>query len=344
MNMAAPIRQDTPVVQRPVPRLRLSAAAGAADLALAVRGAMGLLVAAGLVRLALPGERADLLHTIGDVDPEHGPVVARRIHTVDRIALRGGRELAPTRRWIHQQRRRAAESSLWLVHGRTAARLVVGAGLTAGGRVHCLPMLAPLRSPNPAWAGRRALQNRLEVRRHLAIPPGVRVVTGASPHEHGSGDWAAVVERMGRPDVRVLRLPIGDHGVTPPAELSLEELLDATDCFVAAEYGLTAVNPAVLALARGIPVVAVSTDSAAELVTAGRDGVVVAPRVGAVVDAVVAHLDGGGRRTTWHGRPEEFSSDDPFSDEHSPEALARNLLHAYGRALAAPGPSRRVQL
>jgi glycosyltransferase involved in cell wall biosynthesis len=304
---------------------------------------VGLLAAAGLVRLAGPGEPHDLLHTIGDVDPLHGPVAARRLHTVDRIALRGRRELAPTRRWIHQQRRRAAECSVWLVHGRTAGRLVVGAGLAPGERVQCLPMLAPASSPSPAWAGRRAYQNRLELRRHLAVPPGVRVVAGASSVAHGADDWAAAVERLGRADVRVLRLPIGEHGGSPLAGFSLEELLDATDCFVAAGDELTAVSPAVAALARGIPLVAVSTDSAAELVTAGRDGVVVAPRVRAVVDAVVAHLDGGRPRTARHVRAQQSWSGDPSGDALAPEVLARHLLHAYGRALAAPGLSRRVQ-
>jgi glycosyltransferase involved in cell wall biosynthesis len=330
---AAAARPATTVVQRPVPAVRVLAAASAEELAAAVREAVGLLLEAGLLRIAGPGERADLLHTIGDVDLPHGPAALRRLHTVDRVALRRGGDLAPTRRWVHQQHRRAADCSFWLVHGSTAGRLVVGAGLAAGERVHCLPVLAPVRAPNPAWASRRAVEGRLLVRRRLGIAPGVRLVAGPGHALQGPGDWAAALDRLRRPDLRVLRLSIRGRGGALPFGLSFHELLDASDCFVAPGGALTAISPAVSALAAGVPVVAVSTDSAAELVTPGRDGVVVAPRIGAVVAAVVAHLDNAPRRVPRGIAPEQPSA----------ERLARSLLHVYGRALAAPGRVRRAQ-
>ncbi|NMH96650.1 glycosyltransferase [Pseudonocardia acidicola] len=316
-----------------VPSLRLQAAPGAGPLAAALREAVELLLGAGRLRLARPGERADLLHTVGEVDGDAG-LAAYRVHTVDRIPLRG-HELVATRRWARRERRRAARCAVWLTHGRTAGRIVVEAALAPGERVRCLPVLSPWHAPG---AGSRdgGAAERGAVRRELGIRPGVRLVVGVVPARRTAmlGDWAAAVERLGRSDVHVLRLS-GEAGRAPahPAgRLPLPALLEAADLFVAAGQDLSAVSPGVSALAMGLPVVAVTTDSAAELVTSGLNGNVVAPRDDAIADAVAAHLD--------EARPPRRVV--PTADDRpAAHALARGLLEIYRQALSGPGTSRR---
>jgi glycosyltransferase involved in cell wall biosynthesis len=137
-----------------------------------------------------------------------------------------------------------------------------------------------------------------------------------------------MLRRRGPSHLRVLRLP---HGPGAGPGLSLASLLDAADLFVAAGQELTAVNPAVVALARGVPIITTITDSAADLVVPGRDGHLVDARPDAVAEAVLAHLDGGGLalrrrpRTAWGP---------PVQD------LARGLLHAYADARSWPASWR----
>ena len=107
-------------------------------------------------------------------------------------------------------------------------------------------------------------------------------------------------------------------------------LLEAADLFVSGGRELTAASAAVTALELGIPVVTVTTDSAAELVTPGWNGRVVAPRVDAIVGAVVSALDvpwPPGRATAAVG---------PVQHMHD---LAEDLLSIYTAALAAPAPT-----
>jgi glycosyltransferase involved in cell wall biosynthesis len=327
----APVGPDT------VPSLLLRSAADAGPLATALREAVQLLVGAGRLRLARPGERADLLHTVGGVgDMGDAGVADHRVHTVDRIPLRGGRELMATRRWARRERRRAARCTVWLTHGRTAGRMVVEAALAPGERVRCLPVLSPWRLDIAVRGDDRASGDRSAVRRELGVRPGVRLVLGVAPRRPTAVDgWAAAIDRLGRTDVQVLRLA-GDPGGRTPASvvgsLPLPALLAAADLFVATGQELAALSPGVSALAVGLPVVAVTTDSAAELVTSGRDGHVVAPRVDAVVDAVQAHLDGAPAP----GRTVPAAVTRPAAHD-----LARRLLDVYGQALSWPGLGRR---
>ena len=116
--------------------------------------------------------------------------------------------------------------------------------------------------------------------------------------------------------------------------MPLPVLLAAADLVVATGGELTATSAAVPALAGGVPVVTVTTDAAAELVEAGRTGLVVAPRLGAVVDAIVACLDG--TPTARRRAPDSVAR--PL-----PQELARCLLAAYGEALSWSLPRRRAR-
>ena len=126
------------------PSVRLCAAPDAAPVAAAIRDRLDLLVAAGRIRWADRAGRADLLHTVGNgADGADG--AAHQVHTVHRIPLRGGPKPTAVRRWVLRERHRHARGTVWLTHGRTAARMVVEAGLAPGERVHCLPVLPPWR-------------------------------------------------------------------------------------------------------------------------------------------------------------------------------------------------------
>ncbi|WP_246243727.1 glycosyltransferase [Amycolatopsis pithecellobii] len=294
------------------PRVRLDCAATAGGLGRVLQAATGMLADAGLIRLAGPDEPAEVVHTVGEVAPWRGPGTAHRVHTVDRVVLRR-RGLAVTAGWAHRQRRFAGGAGTWLVHGRMAAQVLVGAGVVDGDRVHGLPLVAP---PGPP-AGKL---DRSSVRDRLGIAPGVVLVVGA---DHGPGQsvpgWAETIGRLHRTDVVVMR-----H--EPGGSLAFDELLLAADLFVAAGLALTACNPGAAAVAAGVPVIAATTDSAAELVRFGRTGFVVPPHPAAIAAGVRASLDGVLPRGA------------PRPPRQRIEALlhpvARGLLSGYHRALA----------
>lgn len=302
------------------PRVRIDVGSTSDSLAAVLNTAAGLLTRSGRIRLVDSGADAELVHTIGGVS---GPVPAgtRHVHTVDRVALRRG--LRAARRWVRQERSATADSTVWLAHGRTAARVLVSAKLTAGERVHCLPVLRPLHG-RPALA-----RDRAELRLALGVAPGVRLVLGSEPDDGsaGTGDWITAVRELGRTDVAVALCSLDGEGNRP----RLADLLIAADLFVAAGNDLAACNPGAAAIAAGLPVIAVTTDSAADLIDAGRTGYVVPPDADAIAAAVDAHLDGAVPAS----RREPVGPD----DRRLASRLARDLLTAYDRALAGP-PAR----
>lgn len=301
------------------PRLRLDCAAAVDGLGTVLEVAAGLLADAGLVRLAGPAEPADVVHTVGQVTPWRVASATHRVHTPDRVVLRR-RGLAVASGWAYRQRRIARGAATWLVHGRTAAQILVASGVVAGDRVHGLPLVAP---PPGTPAGR---PDRSSVRERLGIAPGVVLVVGCEPTPGQSvPGWADSIARLHRTDVAVIR-----H--EPGGSLELAELLAAADLFVAAGLGLTACNPAAVAVAAGVPVIAATTDSAAELVRFGRTGFVVPPHAAAIAAAVWARLDGALPRED--RRPPRQNADAPV------RALARGLLGAYHRVLG----DRRAQV
>ncbi|MGZ4508258.1 MAG: glycosyltransferase [Blastococcus sp.] len=299
----------------------------------ALSEAFGMLLDAGLVRAAERAVRANLVHTVGEV---HGPLAdvpgTCRVHTLDRVTLRPAGQLAPSPQWLHRERPRALGCSAVLTHGRMAGRLVVQSALVPGERVYCLPVLPSPAVSSAARRGPRGNAARLDARLRLGVPPGVRVVIGTPRATGGAvGDWATALRRLGRRDLLVIDVPEG--GMSSPAGRSGPSwplLLEAADLFVAAGRELTATSAAVSSLELGIPVVTVTTDSAAELVTPGRDGRLVAPRVDAIVDAVVSTLDAAwlpGRAPVAPGPPLRIHD------------LAGHLLSIYAEALAAPAPT-----
>lgn len=306
----------TTVFEAP-PRVCVELGSTSDSLAAALRTATSLLTRSGRIRLAETAADAEVVHTVGDVA---GPVPAgtRHVHTVDRVALRRG--LRAARWWVRQERSATADATVWLAHGRTTARLLVSAGLVAGERLHCLPVLPP-PDGRPAEGRTRA-----ELRRAWGVAPGVRLVLGS---EAGSGDWIEAVRELGRTDVAIALCAL--DGETAGDRPRLADLLTAADLFVAAGHDLAACNPGAAAIAAGLPVVAVTTDSVADLIDAGRTGYVVPPEAEAIAAAVDAHLDGAVPAS----RREAVSSDDRWVAGR----LARDLLVAYDRALAGP-PTR----
>lgn len=317
-----------------VPSVKLERSPAAELLAGAIQEALQLLVGAGRVRLAGAGERADLVHTVGDVGGSRSAAAsAPWVHTVDRIPLRG-RELTATRSWVRRERRRAARCTMVLTHGRTAGRLVVEAALAPGERVFCMPVLSPWQ----CLVG-DPVAERARLRRALGIAPGVRLVVGVecAVAAQAPGDWASAIERLGRSDVRVLRVRSGETAPLPAdahrwGALPLTGVLGAADLFVATGHDLAAHSPGVSALAMGLPVLAVTTDSVAELVTSGRNGNVVAPRADAIAAAVAAHLDAA---------PPLGRVGVPVAGRSAAGRMATGLLGVYQQALAAHGPSGR---
>ena len=316
-----------------LPTVRVECPAVAAPLVAVIREATQLLSDAGMVHMVDRGEPADVVHTVGDITRCPDRPIGRWVHTVDRVPLRR-HEFAATRRWIRRERRRAAQCGVWLTHGRTAGRLVVEAALAPGERVHCMPVLSPWRFRPAAMAN-----SRTAVRRALNVAPGVRLVVGVDSNRLAPpvGSWVTALACLGRTDVQVLRL-IADGAAEgqPPIDsatgMTLASLLAAADLFVASGDDLAACSPGVSALAIGLPVVAVTTDSVAELVAPGRTGSVVAPRCDAIVAAVATHLDAG---ASW-GHAAAAMPDRPAAQQ-----VARGLLRAYQQALAAPpGPTK----
>lgn len=317
-----------------VPSVRFRMSEATAPLGQALGAAVGILVDAGLLRTAGPSEHADLLHTVGDVRraPADG-AASRRVHTLDRVVLRPGGGLAPSLRWLHGQRSHASGCAAVLTHGRTAGRVVVDSALARGERVFCLPVLPAPAATSPGVGSRRATAARIDARGRLGVPPGVHLVVGTSSVAGAAvGDWATALWRLGRRDVRVVDIPddawSSGGGDDSPWQLALQ----AADLFVAARRELTAASAAVSCIGLGIPVITVTTDSAAELVTPGWDGRVVAPKVDCIVDAVVSALD-----RAWLPRATAVTS---VPAQRSRE-LARYLLDIYEQALASPAPSGR---
>lgn len=301
-------------LSRDQPRVRLECAAAAGGLETLLRDAIELLARAGRIRPAGDDGFADVLHTVGEVPTGRGAHAAHRVHTVDRVPLRRGRSAAAPR-WAHRQRRLAFGAASWLVHGRTAAQVLVASGVVPANLVHGLPLVAP---PALMTGGgeRPALRERLGAR------PGVGLVAAGEPGVPGQevAGWVEAIEESRRPDVLVVRA----------AGLPLGELLAAADLFVAAEVGLAACNPAVAAVAAGVPVIATATDSAAELVRFGHNGFVVPQDPGAIAAAVRACVEGA-----LPGRDARA----PHGGDVSPaRQLAGELLGVYRRALATPRP------
>lgn len=316
------------------PRIRLEWGSAADSLGGVLRAALDLLDHSDRIRLVGPDEPADVVHTVGEATP--GPVgaasgaAAHRVHTVQAVPLRRGR-LGSARWWARRERHRVGTEVTWLAHGRVAAQLLVASGAVPGEQVRWLPLVAPLecQADGPV--------DRASVRAGLGVPPGVVLVLECAPLDVTDtvGDWARPVA-ADRRDVMTLRCAVRVPGACaePGSDLapkawtggpSFAELLAAADLFVAAQRGLTAANPGVAAVAAGVPVVAVTTDSTAELVRSGRNGFVVPPDPGAVAEAVRAYLDGelpifrAPSRSAGAGR-----GSDPVLEE-----LARGLLRAY---------------
>jgi glycosyltransferase involved in cell wall biosynthesis len=282
------------------------------SLAATLRAAAGLLERSGRIRLVDAEADADLVHTVGEV-VGRVPAGAHHVHTVDRVALRGG--LRPARWWVRQKRRATASSTVWLTHGRTAARVVVSARLTPGERLRCLPVLPPPHG----GSGDDRVRGRAELRAGLGVGPGVRLVLGSEP-----GDWTAAVRRLGRTDVAIALC-------APNGQPRLTDLLTAADLFVACGHDLAACNPGAAAIAVGLPVVAVTTDSVADLIDAGRGGYVVPPDADSIAAAIAAHLDGA--------VPASRRAPDGTDGRRVAGRLARDLMAAYDRALDGP-PTR----
>jgi len=219
-----------------------------------------------------------------------------------------------------------------------AGRLLVDAGLAPGERVHCLPLLAPLGCMRPGPGARRA------VRDQLGVAPGVRLVLSADAANAGSrtAGWEHLLRCTGRRDVTVasicpaatapapysVRLASGRWLSEP---LDLAGLLAAADLFVAAGHTLEACNPATAAVACGVPVTAVTTDSVAELVLSAGAGFVVPARAVSVAQAVVAQLDSG--------LPLRRPSGSPPEHQLKVAELAHGLLMIYRRVLCASAVS-----
>jgi hypothetical protein len=292
------------------------------------------------IRIVGSEQDADVVHTIGTVNVRT-PGSGRRVHTVDHIPLRTG-QLAPAAWWVRNVRHDVPRTASWLTHGRTAGRLLVDAGVAPGERVYCLSLLPPLSRLtwlSPALPNR---STRAAIRNLLGIAPGVRLVLGVEPttSRPGAGEWAAAVAGLRRPDVAVVQIRPGQNadadfwrvrlatGRELPDALGLAELLVAADLYVAAGHGLAACNPGTAAVASGLPLIAVTTDSAAELVRSGTTGYVVPPRADCVARAVDAQVEAG---LPARG----LTGGDPPQAPRLAE-LAHELLAAYRRALSSP--------
>ena len=260
----------------------------------ALRAAVDLLAVGGAVRLT--GRAAEIEHTLGE-ERARGDAPGH-VHTVDRIPMRRG---FPDRLWSRRQP--SMPHTVWVTHGELARRVLVATGLAPGERVHALPVLAARPTAPPT---------RREARRALGVAPGVRVVTGTTRALPGRCRWAERLTRRARSDLRVL-----DACVHGPAALA------AADVIVADCPDLTGWAVAAPALDAGPAVVALDTDSTAELLAAGHaHGSVVAHDPDAVVSAVLAHLDLLPARSG--SRPPTGEIDD----------LARRLFRVYQHALA----------
>jgi glycosyltransferase involved in cell wall biosynthesis len=212
--------------------------------------------------------------------------------------------------------------------------VLVDAGLAPGERVHCLPLISPVACAT-VEASRAA---RAVVRARLGLAPGVRLVMGVEPDSpaHATDRWDRALLGTRRRDVVVARIrPAGARadcfqvrlvsGLWLNEPVRLPELLAAADVFIAAGHDLEAYTPAVAAVACGIPVVAVTTDSVAELVMSGGRGCVVPARAAQITAAVVAQLDGG--------LPARRTPATATDQSHRLAEFARALLAVYRHVL-----------
>jgi hypothetical protein len=317
------------------PRILLCGNVNGNRAAAGLGAALAMLSEARRVRLAEPGQIADIVHTVG-VESNRASRLSRRVHTVDCIPLHAG-HLTPPTWWVLRERRRASVTAAWLTHGRTAGRLLVDAGVAPGDRVHCLPLLSPLESARtqPAEGQRSA------VRDLLGVAPGVRLVVGVGPAAHirRGGNWPEALIDLERRDLLVAQIRsvdpvssdeysvrIGSRWLTET--LSTAQLLAAADVFVAAGRTLDACSAAAGALAQGLPVIAVTTDAAAELVVSGCTGFVVPPRAKAVAKAVIAQLE--------TGLPPRSTTVITVDHAHRVADLAHTLLAVYRHVLELP--------
>jgi glycosyltransferase involved in cell wall biosynthesis len=256
----------------------------------AVRAALDLLTADGTIaHTFLPNLRAiddgsiDVLHTIGSglamVNLPKAALRLPHVHTVDRIRLSPGR-LAIDSAWLREHRR-LRRPACWLVHGRTGGRLLRDSELSDGNDIAWLPVMP---FPGSESVAVRSAE-RAAVRRSLNVPPGVRFVLGAGSlrHECGVNDFDQAVAALNRRDIRAAWLTLGapDAGGAEPRHVHVlrtmtpAAVISAADLVVAMARNLMATSVAVSALGAGVDVIAVDTDSSAELVTPRMTGVVV---------------------------------------------------------------------
>jgi hypothetical protein len=297
-----------------------------------VTAALRMLHEAHRIRLVEADDGADSVHTIGltSTGTRDG---TRRVHTVDHIELRSDR-LEPVSRWVRRQRRHVPPGTVLVAHGRTAGRMLVESGLARGESVLCLPHVHPLHDDVHGFSP----QARARVRRELGITPGTRLILGTAPDasRRTARGWAEAVQL--RCPTGVLAghlLPAGDDswqirlaGADVLSErFPCAHLFSAADLFVAAARALDAHCLGVDAAASGLPLVAVTTDAAAESVLASGNGHVVRPRSDQIARAVALQLNAG--------LPARHAPASPSPPEGVAE-VARGLLGAYRRALSIP--------
>jgi hypothetical protein len=145
----------------------------------------------------------------------------------------------------------------------------------------------------------------------------VRVVAGTTRALPGRCRWAEQLARQARQDLGVLDIGVHGPGALVGADVVVADCPDLTGC-----------SPAAAAIDAGIPVIAVTTDSAVELLGARHaQGSVVPPEPDAVVRAVLAHLDLVPARPQTPATPAT-----PVTA--GVEDLARRLFRIYQHALA----------
>lgn len=280
-----------------VPRVRVVCDGNTYGLAAGVHAAVGMLAEARRVEVVGRDDRADVVHTIGVLGASVSSG-AHHVHSVACVPVRAGHlALAPFS--VRRERHRLANAT-WLAHGQTTGRILLEAGIAAGSQLRCVPLLHP---PFTMSAVNRPAA-RAQARERLGVGPGVRLVMSLDPAAGGGGEhgWVRVLRGSGRTDVAVLQArPVGveansylvrcDASAAVEATMGLSELLAACDIFVACANELRACAPAVAAADWGIPIVATTTDSVAELVLHSGRGLVVAPGTDRVAAALLRQLE-----------------------------------------------------
>ncbi|GAA1256201.1 glycosyltransferase [Oryzihumus leptocrescens] len=320
-----------PLSSNPI-HVRVESPASAQDLTANIVAALAMLADATRVELVGAGDPADVVHTIGSAQALC-PGRALRVHSIERLPLRAN-GLSPAGWWVRSCSRMIPRVATWLVHGQTAGRLLVSSGVAPGERIRCLPLLGPAAAGPSTTTG----ETRADLRRALDVAPGVRLALGLEPgNSHvDAAAWAPTLHADRRRDLVVAQLrPVpgapGHYAVRRldgrqgAVAAPLPVVLRAADVLVATDSGLAASNPSAAAVDVGLPVVAVTTDSAAELVLSGGAGCVVPPRAEAVAQAVVAILEGG-------VTPRQFGPG-PQDERRKVALLAHHLLDTYRQSL-----------